>query len=152
MEETGKLRRGYFVEGLGGIQFALPGAVDRLRALRDLPPSRTGVVLAATDPANPYGAALPWPACEGRPSRSAGAYVVLVDGRASLFIERGARSVVSLRESDGTWEERAVDAMVRLVSDGRIRRLSLQRVDDSLVPLLREVGFVTTPKGLVRYA
>ena len=78
MEESGRIRRGYFVTGLGGAQFALPGAVDRLRAFRDgVPEGFPGaVVLAATDPANPYGVALAWPETEGaRPQRAAGAFV-----------------------------------------------------------------------------
>ncbi len=97
MEDAGRIRRGYFVSGLGGAQFALPGAVDRLRAYRDLAGERLGaatsaVVLAATDPANPYGVAFGWPEVVGdvggRAARAAGSYVVLLDGRASLFVER----------------------------------------------------------------
>ncbi len=84
MEESGKVRRGYFVEGLGGAQFALPGAVERLRAEREPPDAPRVVRLAATDPANPYGVALPW---NGR--RVAGAHVVLADGVPALFLERG---------------------------------------------------------------
>ena len=61
MEEAGRCRRGYFVDGLGGAQFAVPGAVDRLRTLTEAPPQPLTQVLAAGDPANPYGAALPWP-------------------------------------------------------------------------------------------
>ena len=93
MEESGRIRRGYFVAGLGGAQFALPGAVDRLRGMRDGAgddgSSDPALVLAATDPANAYGLALPWPA-KG-PQRVAGAYVVLVDLVASLYVERGGR-------------------------------------------------------------
>src|SRR6185436_11174826 len=87
MEEAGRVRRGYFVAGLGATQFALPGADDRLRALRDRSEAPFTTVLAATDPANPYGAALAWPerpaedgAASARPQRAAGASVVLVDG------------------------------------------------------------------------
>jgi ATP-dependent Lhr-like helicase len=94
LEEAGRIRRGYFVSGLGGSQFALPGALDRLRALRegtneddDVPP---GAVLAATDPANPYGAALPWPeAVSGRAMRAAGVHVAVVDGALAAVIARG---------------------------------------------------------------
>ena len=101
LEMLGTARRGYFVEGLGGAQFALPGAVERLRSL----PSADGryLVLAATDPANPYGAGVPWPKREGgpggrRPSRTPGAYVLLRDGEPLLFVERGGRGILRLRE------------------------------------------------------
>ncbi|HET9559299.1 MAG TPA: DEAD/DEAH box helicase, partial [Actinomycetota bacterium] len=92
LEDRGQVRRGYFVAGLGGAQFALPGAEDRLRAGRD---GDGPVTLAAADPAQPYGAALGWPETKGRPSRSAGAYVVLVDGEPAVFCERGAKSLVT---------------------------------------------------------
>ena len=148
MEESGRARRGYFVAGLGGAQFSLLGAVDRLRSFRD---EKTGtLLLAATDPANPYGVALPWP--EKGPQRAAGAYVVLLDGVACLYLERGGRSLMSLRPHDGSWEEAAVSALAQLVSDGRFRRLALERFDDGLLPVLRDAGFVPSPKGLVRYA
>jgi ATP-dependent Lhr-like helicase len=148
MEEAGRIRRGYFVTGLGGAQFAVAGAVDRLRAARD---SETGaVVLAATDPANPYGVALPWPV-KG-PQRVAGAYVVLVDGLPSLYVERGGKGLVALREFDGSWEEQSVAALGGLLAEGRYSRLTVERVPPELDPLLRGAGFVPTPKGLVRYA
>ncbi|HMO10169.1 MAG TPA: DEAD/DEAH box helicase, partial [Actinotalea sp.] len=94
LEETGAVRRGYFVEHLGGSQFALPGAVDELRADR---PAGHAVVLAATDPAHPFGAALPWPAgaTGHRPGRTAGALVVVVDGDLAFYLERGGRTVLS---------------------------------------------------------
>ncbi|MDQ6727451.1 MAG: DEAD/DEAH box helicase, partial [Actinomycetota bacterium] len=167
MEESGRCRRGYFVAGLGGAQFALPGAVDRLRADRR---DRTGVplVLAATDPANAYGLSLPWPQRPGAgtqpqrpgagtkpaagPRRVAGAYVVLLDGEPCLYVEKGAKGLVALRPLDGTWEYQAVAALSELVGDGRVRRLSIERYDDGLEPVLRAAGFVPTPRGLVRYA
>jgi ATP-dependent Lhr-like helicase len=155
MEESGRIRRGYFVTGLGGAQFALPGAVDRLRAFREgVPEGFPGaVVLAATDPANPYGVALPWPETEGaRPQRAAGAFVVLVDGLASLYVEKGGRGLAALRALDGTWEGQAVTALGGLVAGGRLSRLSLERFPSVLEPLLRAADFVPTPKGLVRYA
>jgi ATP-dependent Lhr-like helicase len=152
LEDAGRLRRGYFVAGLGGLQFALPGAVDRLRELRDAG-GADPLVLAATDPANPYGSVLPWPATAlARPARAAGAYVVLVSGTAALYVERGGRTVAALRPPDGTWEEPAVEALVSLVTTGRVRRLAVARADDDLVPHLRAAGFVPTPRGLVRYA
>ncbi|HVM01099.1 MAG TPA: DEAD/DEAH box helicase, partial [Acidimicrobiales bacterium] len=151
MEESGRVRRGYFVTGLGGAQFALPGAVDRLRSARPAdhgPPA--AVVLAATDPANAYGVALPWPV--SGPRRVAGAYVVVLDGRASLFVERGARTLVALRPYDGGWEAAAVAALTTLLADGRLPRLGVERCDPELAPALAAAGFVATPKGLVRYA
>src|SRR5205823_3158029 len=128
MEEAGRARRGYFVAGLGGAQFALAGAVDRLRWRPDDDADPKALVLAATDPANPYGVALPWPV-KG-PQRAAGAYVVLLDGVASLYLERGGRAVVTLRAYDGSWETAAVDALGGLVADGRLRRLALERYDE----------------------
>jgi ATP-dependent Lhr-like helicase len=155
MEEAGRIRRGYFVAGLGGAQFALPGAVDRLRSYRTpagdgpaRPPSV--LVLAATDPCNPYGAALAWP--ERGPQRVAGAYVVLVDGEASLYLERGGRGLLGLRAFDASWEDAAVTALVGLLHDGRLRRMVLQRYPEQLAEALAAAGFVTTPKGLARYA
>ncbi len=147
-EESGKARRGYFVAGLGGAQFALPGAVDRLRSARDV----TGevLVLAATDPANAYGVSLPWPV--PGPRRVAGAYVVLVDGHASLYVEKGAKALLALRELDGSWEEAAVGALEGLMVSGRVRRLAIERFDEGLAPALRAAGFVPSPRGLVRYA
>jgi ATP-dependent Lhr-like helicase len=151
MEEAGRVRRGYFVAGLGGAQFALAGAVDRLRSSRpDEEGEPAALVLAATDPANPYGVALPWP--RKGPQRAAGAYVVLLDGMPSLYLERGGRAVVTLREYDGSWEAAAVDALSGLVAEGRLRRLALERVDEELRPVLRSAGFVPSPRGLVRYS
>jgi ATP-dependent Lhr-like helicase len=148
MEEGARIRRGYFVAGLGGAQFALPGAVDRLRTFRE--PTGQALVLAATDPANAYGLSLPWPV-KG-PQRAAGAYIVLVDGLASLYVEKGGRGLVALRAFDGTWEEQSVTALGGLLAEGRYSRISVERVADELEPVLRAAGFVPTPKGLVRYA
>ncbi|HET6319430.1 MAG TPA: helicase-related protein, partial [Chloroflexota bacterium] len=93
MEESGKIRRGYFVEGLGAAQFALPGAIDRLRAERAQPDTPQVLLLAAADPANPYGATLPWPK---KLQRVAGAYVVLIDGEPALYVERSRKGLVTL--------------------------------------------------------
>jgi ATP-dependent helicase Lhr and Lhr-like helicase len=158
LEEAGRVRRGYFVAGLGGAQFALPGAVDRLRTRPSQGGKPAALVLAATDPANVYGVALPWPVAgsvperRGSPRRVAGAYVVLLDGVASLYLERGGRGLVTLRPLDGTWEEAAVAALGSLLETGKLRRLALERYDEALAPVLREAGFVPSPKGLVRYA
>jgi ATP-dependent Lhr-like helicase len=150
MEEAGRIRRGYFVAGLGGAQFALPGAVDRLRSFRDPPRPARATLLAATDPANPYGLALPWPV-KG-PQRAAGAHVVLIDGEAALYVEKGGRGLVALRACDGTWEPLAVATLEGLLAEGRFKRISVDRCPPELEPHLREAGFVPTPKGLVRYA
>jgi ATP-dependent helicase Lhr and Lhr-like helicase len=162
MEESGRTRRGYFVEGLGGAQFAVRGAVDRLRAVRT--PDVAGEdaatrVLAATDPANPYGAALDWPAplhdVRHLPKRAAGAYVVLVVGALAVFVERGGRSLLTFSD-DGEVLAAATAALADLVDEGRVDRLQLQRVDgeppqDQLVlDHLRAAGFVDHPRGLIR--
>ena len=126
LEERGQLRRGYFVAGLGAAQFASMGAVDRLRQHRDAEPGGQVMVLAATDPAQPYGAGLAWPESSGRPARVAGAYVVLVDGEPAVYIERGGRSLATFAASaaDG-W----IEALQGLVKDGRLRGLELSRID-----------------------
>ncbi|GII78276.1 DEAD/DEAH box helicase [Sphaerisporangium rufum] len=191
LEESGRCRRGYFVEGLGGAQFALPGAVDRMRAigatLADGPPAepdavrpvgalaarewagdvparrgragggeRRAVVLAATDPANPYGAALPWPAHPGevshKPGRKAGALVVLLDGRLVLYVERGGRTLLSFADDDRL--RPAVDALALAVRDGALGKLTVEKADGAAItgsPLaaaLEEAGFHPTPRGL----
>jgi ATP-dependent Lhr-like helicase len=99
MEDAGRIRRGYFVAGLGAAQFALPAALDLLRSLRDVPETPRTVVLAATDPANPYGAIAKWPEPPGGqtgrgPTRSAGALVIVVDGAASGYLRRGERELL----------------------------------------------------------
>jgi ATP-dependent Lhr-like helicase len=160
MEESGRARRGYFVAGLGAAQFALPGAVDRLRAARDADRGDV-LVLAATDPAQPYGAALPWPrgeADERLPlQRAAGAYVVLVDGLAALYLERGGRSLLTLpAAADPEVRERAVGALPSLVAPpGPLRELRIERVDRGPVresPLagpLTAAGFRSSYRGYV---
>ncbi|MCV0403283.1 MAG: DEAD/DEAH box helicase [Chloroflexi bacterium] len=160
MEESGRARRGYFVAGLGAAQFALPGAVDRLRAARE--DDHDGVrLLAATDPAQPYGAALAWPRGEGDErlplQRAAGAYVVLVDGEAVLYVERGGRGLIRLpAASDDSLTGRAVAALPQLVAPGGpLRELRLERVDrapvseSSLAGALLEAGFHTSYRGYV---
>src|SRR6266571_2075123 len=209
MEETGQCRRGYFVEGLGAAQFALPGAVDRMRAMADsvlmsptghadggqaapadapwltagapvgqaaLPSApwpvpgsspaagRTGtepavVVLAAADPANAYGAALPWPprpdetAGGHRPGRKAGALVILVAGRLVLYVERGGKTLLSWTD-DPVLLEPATAALAGAVRAGALGRLTVERADgggvyDSpLAHALEAAGFRPTPRGL----
>jgi ATP-dependent Lhr-like helicase len=155
MEEAGRARRGYFVEGLGAAQFAFPGAVDRLRAARDQD-AEAGpqiVMLAAADPAQPYGAALPWPRdadAERLPlARVPGAYLVMADGGAALYVERGGRGLVSLPAmADGEIASLAIGALTRLLApSGPLRELRLERVDrvppaeSPLANLLQRIGF-----------
>ena len=161
LEERGAARRGYFVEGLGAAQFAVPGAVDRLRGWES--PTDSVAVLAATDPANPYGAALPWPervvdAGEGEPSghragRKAGALVVLVDGELVLYVERGGRTLLSYVDGADALAA-AAKALAGAVHAGALGALSVQRADGAPVhssPLgdaLTAAGFRATPRGL----
>ncbi|WP_440099575.1 ATP-dependent helicase [Streptosporangium sp. H16] len=177
-EESGRCRRGYFVEGLGGAQFALPGAVDRMRATSPSPAhpdtaavpdpwgarkpervdgnARRAVVLAAADPASPYGAALPWPAHPGevshKPGRKAGSLVVLVDGHLILYVERGGKTLLSFSGDDRL--RPAVDALALAVRDGALGKLTVERADGTAIndsPLgaaLEAAGFHPTPRGL----
>jgi ATP-dependent Lhr-like helicase len=180
LEDAGRVRRGYFIDGLGGAQFAVPGAVDRLRAIagdlqrnqdarRDLLPTSTrrpdqgprSMVLAATDPANPYGAALPWPdrseeslgGTTHRPGRKAGALAVLVDGALALYVERGGRTLLSFTSEVETLTAATV-ALAGAVREGLLGSLSVQKADGAavmespLADLLEQAGFRPTPRGL----
>ncbi len=158
LETLGVCRRGYFVEGLGGAQFALPGAVERLRELRpreDEEPEP--LVLPAADPAQPYGASLPWPKRAGaRAARVAGAYVVLLGGEPALFVERGGRSLVPLRDPEEAWLRTALAALVEHVKHGGVKkRLAVERFDGEpvgeteIMPLLLEAGFLAGPRRAV---
>jgi ATP-dependent Lhr-like helicase len=156
LETLGLCRRGYFVEGLGGAQFALGGAVERLRELREPDEDAAASVLAAADPAQPYGAALPWPKREGaRAARVAGAHVVLLGGEAVLYVERGGRSLVPLREPDESWLRPALEALVVHVRSGGAKRLAVERFDgepvteSDVMPLLVEAGFLVGPRRAV---
>ncbi|MET0734331.1 MAG: ATP-dependent helicase [Microbacterium sp.] len=157
-EEAGHCRRGYVIEKLGAAQFAASTTVDRLREFAGLPdpaPYRA-VTLAATDPANPYGAALAWPALDGvshRPGRKAGGVVVLVDGVLTLYLERGGKSALAF-----SGDESALAAAARdLVATARARRLdtlTIEQVNGAFVygtglgRMLRDAGFVESPRGL----
>jgi len=162
LEDAGKVRRGHFVEGLTGAQFALAGAVDRLRAARDL---EDVVVLAAIDPANPYGALVPWPtprdgdAAEAGatpPRRAAGARVVLVRGAPVLHVERGGRRLRVFTD-DAKVLGQAVGALRRALGEGAVRRRALRVENVNGVPALRsglvrglrEAGFRSEPNALV---
>ncbi|MCW3040173.1 MAG: box helicase, partial [Solirubrobacterales bacterium] len=161
LETLGVCRRGYFIEGLGGAQFALPGAVERLRAQKDN--DRTAQVLAATDPAQAYGAALKWPvradapqttAPSRRPSRVAGAHVVLVGGEPVLYVERSGKGLQTLVDPGDDRVPGAIDALTEFVRGGRGRRLQIERVDGEDVigspfeALLVERGFRQGPRKL----
>lgn len=153
-EEAGKCRRGYFVEGLGAAQFALPGAVDSMRS-RPQTETSGALVLAATDPANPYGAALDWPdnGSAHRPGRKVGACVVLVDSQLAAFVEKGGRSVLLFTQDSQVLEESA-GALASAVRRGWVGPASVERVDgvdvDSspLAEFLMAAGFKQTSRGL----
>jgi ATP-dependent Lhr-like helicase len=158
MEEAGRVRRGYFVDGLGAAQFAMPGAVDRLRAEResDAESGARVVLLAAADPAQPYGATLPWPRDEAADrlplQRAAGAYVVLVDGEAALYVERGGRGLLTLPAfADDEVAQASLAALPRLLAPaGPMRELRIDRVDrvppaeSAIAERLRGLGFRPT--------
>jgi ATP-dependent Lhr-like helicase len=164
LEERGQVRRGYFVSGLGAAQFGLPGAVDRLRSARDVADAElhpedapAPVVLAATDPAQPYGAAISWPTSEGRPARSAGASVVLRSGVPMVWFDRRSHHLVTfpLAERDSAWAE----ALAGLVKDGRARSVEVRKVNgEAITPqsswaaALQTAGFVEGYRGWVARA
>ena len=162
MEEAGRIRRGYFVEGLGAVQFAWPGAEDRLRGLRDEDPGepRSLRVLAATDPANPYGGALPWPEHpSGRPQRGAGARVVLHGGALIGFLHRSEATLLTyLPDEEPARSEAAralAEALAARVVQGARRSQLVARIDGAdprehpLRPFLEARGFAPTGRGLL---
>jgi ATP-dependent Lhr-like helicase len=165
LETLGVCRRGYFVEGMGGAQFALPGAVERLRSPATgesgaTPDKPRTLVLAAADPAQPFGAALPWPKrrdSERRPARVAGAYVVSVSEQPVLYVERGGRGLLTLLAEDGEDAEAleaALEALADAVRAGRVGKLSLERIDGGpaiaspLASALLDLGFHSGPRRL----
>jgi ATP-dependent Lhr-like helicase len=154
LELLGTARRGYFVEGLGGAQFALPGAVERLRSL----PEESGsfLLLAATDPANPYGASLPWPkpANGRRPARTPGAHVLTRDGAPVIYLERGGRGILRLVELSDEELGAAIGALAEAVASGRLPKLALEKLDGEPVigsggeEALLNAGFSRGPRKL----
>ncbi|MGW9630411.1 ATP-dependent helicase [Agromyces sp. NPDC055520] len=152
-EDSGRVRRGYFIDGQGGAQFATGAAVDRLRAA----PKGETRVLAATDPANPFGAALDWPELGGehahRPGRKAGAFVAVVDGEAALYLERGGRTTLVFTDDEAALEA-ACTALAAVLTRGRTERLRVETVNGGAVfgsvldRPLRAAGFRETPRGL----
>lgn len=182
-EESGQARRGYVVEGLGAAQFAMDGAVDRLRAVGTArerggaaypvsvpgparPARRRAVVLAAADPANAYGAALPWPdppaGASHNPGRKAGSLVVLLDGALALYVERGGRTVLAWPQEEGAEEAHGEDpglreaaaALAGAARAGALGTVTVERINGApaltspLGALLESAGFHATPKGL----
>jgi ATP-dependent Lhr-like helicase len=161
LEEAGRVRRGYFVAGLGGSQFALPGALERLRMRRDADAGEElpGVVLAATDPANPYGAALPWPApLAGKAMRAAGTHVALVDGALAAWMGRGEKEIVTALPEEEPVRSRAGRALARALAawTARAGRYGIgwtvvdgQPVSRSpLAEYLKEAGFIPWGTGV----
>jgi len=170
-EDSGRCRRGYFVGSLGAAQFGVPGAVDRLRTFAGDTPERDAgdrrgkqpavVTLAATDPANPFGAALPWPPPSDlphRPGRKAGALVVLVDGDLVVYVERGGRTLLTFRDRPEALAP-AIAALAGAVRRGALGRLTVEKADGgsilgvgeratTLRQALEDAGFVATPRGL----
>ncbi|MBZ6472365.1 ATP-dependent helicase [Streptomyces griseocarneus] len=185
-EESGQARRGYVVEGLGAAQFAMDGAIDRLRAAgtarersggapeapwdvrppSDRPARRRAVVLAAADPANAYGAALPWPeppaGASHKPGRKAGSLVVLLDGALALYVERGGKTLLAWPQQEGDGPASADDpglreaaaALAEAARAGALGTVTVERVNGAaaltspLGALLESAGFHATPRGL----
>ena len=167
MEDAGRARRGYFVEGFGGAQFAVPGAEERLRSFREGGGGRDEpltLVLAATDPANPYGATLPWPRAdgEGRAQRAAGAQVVLHDGALIGWLGRGEHNLHTFLPAEEPAKSHAARALAHAlaaqVDEGRRKALLIARVDgddvdaSALSPSLKEAGFTAGIKGYLKRA
>jgi ATP-dependent helicase Lhr and Lhr-like helicase len=154
LELLGTARRGYFVEGLGGAQFALPGAVERLRSLPEAGGSL--FLLAATDPANPYGASLPWPKPSSgrRPARAPGAHVLLRDGAPILYVERGGRGILRLADLGDEELAAAMRALADAVAAGRLPKLAIEKLDgDPIIGsghenALLDAGFSRSPRKL----
>ena len=163
LEEAGRCRRGYFIEHLGAAQFAVPATVDRLRSFtedaRIAKAEPYALALAATDPANPYGAALPWPALSvdagsgHRPGRKAGALVVMVDGALVLYVERGGKTLLTFSQDEAVLAV-AAQALVDVVRRGAVDKLFMEKVnghdllDTPIAAALASAGAYSTPKGL----
>nr|WP_307112999.1 ATP-dependent helicase [Sinomonas atrocyanea] len=166
LEESGVCRRGYFVDRLGAAQFAVPATVDRLRQFTrddvaedpDAARRLDALALAATDPANPYGAALAWPEVPGaatghRPGRKAGALVVTVDGALALYVERGGKTLLAFTEDDAVLGP-AAEALVGVVRSGAVDKLAMEKVnghdllDMPLARALTAAGAYSTPRGV----
>jgi ATP-dependent helicase Lhr and Lhr-like helicase len=164
LEDAGRLRRGYFAAGVGATQFALPAALDLLRALKDAPEEPEVVVLSATDPANPYGTILRWPesgALEAKrgPTRTVGSVVVLINGALAAYISRGARQILAYLPDDEPARSttgRALAARLAQLARGEDGRLAfliaeingLPASEHPLARYLIEAGFSPSAMGL----
>jgi ATP-dependent Lhr-like helicase len=158
MEESGWIRRGMFVAGLGAAQFAMTSAVDMLRSLRTVPERPEAVHLAASDPANPYGAVLPWPAGASM-ARAAGASVVLVDGELAAFLRRKNPAITVLLPDDEPDRSRVARELARTLANvahrwqGKRSGLLIGEINDApardhfLATFLEDAGFVSSPLG-----
>jgi ATP-dependent Lhr-like helicase len=150
LEERGQVRRGYFVSGLGAAQFAVPGAVDRLRSLRRATEDASAegwaaepgqpVVLSATDPAQPYGAALAWPDSPGRPARIGPAIVVMREGVPLVWHDRRSHHLVTFPGGmhDLSW----VDALMSLVRDGPMRAVEIRKINGATLADSPDAGWI----------
>jgi ATP-dependent Lhr-like helicase len=159
MDETGRVRRGYFVEGLSATQFAYPGAVERLRAERDKQNEVNTRALAAVDPANPYGNLLPWPQAiaetSRRPRRVSGAWVILYSGKLAAYVHTGGRGLLTFEPLQDGEVAQAVAGTLREIVQHTRRSLRLSRIDGEpaakspLASLLKSIGFRTDYNDLV---
>jgi ATP-dependent Lhr-like helicase len=157
MEDAGRIRRGYFVAGLGATQFATAGALDLLRAFRDPSEKPESVMLAATDPANPYGSIIKWPESMFALTRSVGASVILVDGRLAAYVGRGEKQITTfLPEEEPTrtnFAREIAKTLASIVMSGRRRALLIAEVDGQpvskspIAPMLAEAGFTPSSMG-----
>lgn len=154
LEESGKVRRGYFVEGMSGIQFAWAPTVDRLRAERSEDRQRA-FVLSTPDPANPYGALLPWPENKGRPRRASGTKLVIVDGHPVFFLEKGGKKMTTFPQAgEPSTLETALDGLREIAQSMRGRTLRLQEIDgeparrSEIAAKLLHYGFKDNYQGL----
>ena len=157
MEEAGRIRRGYFVAGLGATQFATGGAIDLLRSLRNEPDDVETVMLAATDPANPYGAIVKWPESQWTLSRSVGAQVILVNGLMACYISRGEKQLIVFLPDDEPLRSNVARAVARqlasLVTEGVRRAMLIAEINDEpvsrhfIAPFLIEEGFSPSAMG-----
>ncbi|HET7434904.1 MAG TPA: crosslink repair DNA glycosylase YcaQ family protein [Thermoanaerobaculia bacterium] len=157
LEEAGRIRRGYFVAGLGATQFASGGAIDLLRSLREEPDTTEAVLLAATDPANPYGAIVKWPDSPWTLSRSVGAEVILVNGLMACYITRGEKQLYVFLPEDEPQRSNIARGVAKtlasVVREGGRRALLITEVNDepvarsAIAPFLAEEGFTPSAMG-----